>query len=233
MAERQATLRARDVQVGDTIGTLLMVSTYMESDPSGKKRRFWVCRCNVCGLERPVYAQNLPSYVGKPCRCTRGWSDKPEYGVWQAMLTRCYNPNGISYPTYGAVGIFTCKRWRESSNAFLIDMGDRPSDEHSIDRIDSKGGYTCGKCDECKRNDWPANCRWATLEIQSRNHSRNRYYSHGGKTLVLTDWANLVGLKVATLDGRLARGWSFEDAISTPTRRLIRKQLPTLKQTPS
>lgn len=48
-----------------------------------------------------------------------------------------------------------CERWHTFEN-FLSDMGERPKGS-TIDRIDSSMGYE------------PGNCRWATLEQQSRN----------------------------------------------------------------
>ena len=73
------------------------------------------------------------------------------------MKRRCYNKNQKYYPRYGGRGIFVCDRWLDSYEAFLEDMGRRPSSRHSIDRIDNDGNYT------------PSNCRWATKTEQSRN----------------------------------------------------------------
>ena len=60
------------------------------------------------------------------------------YWIWGAMKQRCSNPKHIDFKYYGARGISVCKRWRESFSLFLEDMGDRPSESHSIDRIDTK-----------------------------------------------------------------------------------------------
>jgi hypothetical protein len=60
--------------------------------------------------------------------------------------------------------------------AFYEDMGPRPEGT-SLDRKDNDGNYSCGKCDECKRNGWKANCRWATRLVQllnKRMDSRNK-----------------------------------------------------------
>jgi hypothetical protein len=73
------------------------------------------------------------------------------------MIGRCENPNVERYPHYGGRGISICEEWRESFEAFLRDMGRKPSPDHSIDRIDVNGNYE------------PGNCRWATDSEQQRN----------------------------------------------------------------
>lgn len=74
------------------------------------------------------------------------------------MLQRCLNPSSARYPDYGGRGITVCDSWRDSFQAFVDDMGEPPSRRHSIDRWpDMDGPYT------------KDNCRWATLEQQSRN----------------------------------------------------------------
>jgi hypothetical protein len=65
-----------------------------------------------------------------------------------------------SYPQYGGRGITVCERWRSDFSAFLADMGERPSLDHSIDRLDNDGNYE------------PGNCRWATRSEQQQNKRR-------------------------------------------------------------
>ena len=81
----------------------------------------------------------------------------PEYRAWFGIRQRCYNENIKGYYRYGGRGIFVCDRWMNSYEAFLEDMGRRPSSKHSIDRIDNDGNYT------------PSNCGWATRTEQNRN----------------------------------------------------------------
>ena len=84
------------------------------------------------------------------------------------MLGRCGNPNDSAFKDYGGRGITVCDRWKESFENFLADMGERPSLEYSIDRIDVNGNYT------------PENCRWATSKEQARNRRDNRALNGGG-----------------------------------------------------
>jgi hypothetical protein len=130
----------------------------------------WLCQCE-CGRQKSVLANNLKGGYTQSCGCFQkeraaatqirhgghrrsgAW---PEYGVWCAMLTRCYNQKSRSYPYYGARGISVCERWHDFGN-FISDMGRRPSPRLTIDRMDNDGNYE------------PANCRWATKGQQMRN----------------------------------------------------------------
>jgi len=72
------------------------------------------------------------------------------------MIARCEDPDHPSYKHYGGRGLRVCARWRLSFRTFLMDMGPRPPGT-SLDRINPDLGYS------------PANCRWATAQVQARN----------------------------------------------------------------
>jgi hypothetical protein len=80
-----------------------------------------------------------------------------EYKAWCHMKSRCTNLKNKDYKYYGGRGITVCKRWINSFENFLADLGRAPSPKYSIDRINVNGNYT------------PKNCRWATQSAQMQN----------------------------------------------------------------
>ena len=135
-----------------------------------------------------------------------------EYRTWRNMIERCENPQNKTYKYYGGRGIEICRRWRNSFQNFLMDMGPRPTGT-SIERINNDKGYS------------PDNCKWATKREQMSNQRSNIHITHNGETRTLGGWATHLGIKYMTLYNRIyARGMSHEIALSRPVGRWINKQ---------
>ena len=133
-----------------------------------------------------------------------------EYYVWQMMIRRCHNPREACYPDYGGRGISVCERWRNSVAAFVADMGFRPSDAHTIDRIDNDGNYE------------PDNCRWATRKEQKRNTRTPLVeFEYRGTRGTLTDLCQAAGADYKTVHQRIHKlQWPLEKALTTPVRKM-------------
>lgn len=125
-----------------------------------------------------------------------------EYKVWKSMKDRCFNRNCKGFRFYGGRGIVVCPEWANSFGTFICDMGPRPSDDHTIDRINSNGNY-------CKEN-----CRWVHYSLQNRNRRDTVFLTAFGKTCCLAEWAESTGLSASCIHKRLGAGWTPERAIS-------------------
>lgn len=119
------------------------------------------------------------------------------------MHWRCQGRTERNYLTYTANGITVCERWSSFEN-FLADMGQPPTENHTLDRIETTGNYE------------PGNCRWATMREQQNNRGNNRLISHGGHSLTAPEWERRTGIHRATIEQRIALGWSIERTLTEP-----------------
>lgn len=133
---------------------------------------------------------------------THGGAYRPEYQVWANAIDRCENPGSAQWSRYGARGVKVCAAWRTDFAKFLSDMGTRPGDRYSLDRIDVNGDYE------------PGNCRWATAKEQALNRRNTRVLTIEGRRQPLEAWAREVGLPLNTVRKRFERGWPAEQIIS-------------------
>ena len=198
--------------IGKRFGRLV-VESFAGMSEFGKSR--WLCRCD-CGKVIIRKKERLSSGDTKSCGCLRSdlralnnlthgdaGQKSPEYIAWQHMKSRCFNVSDKKHVRYGGRGITICERWMSFEN-FLADMGRKPTPKHSIDRINNDGNYE------------PSNCRWATSKEQSVNTARNHFIKHDGKTLTISQWADILGISQNVITKRLSRGWSDEKSICQP-----------------
>lgn len=168
--------------------------------------------CLVCGIE--FMARTSPSRAAKGSFCSKSCAAKhrntrhshttktttsPTYNTWVNMISRCHKPSAPNFDRYGGRGIEVCDEWRNSFDAFLRDMGERPEGT-TIDRIDSDAGYD------------KANCRWRSAKEQQRNIRSNKIITFNGESGCIAWWAEKLGVPHATLTYRL-KHWDLARAL--------------------
>jgi hypothetical protein len=196
--------------VGKRFGRLTVLKrAYVEQQGHGSHAH-WLCKCD-CGNETVVDGSNLRRGTTKSCGCyqkerlvTHGETNSRLYGIWRTMKTRCYNQSYYQFDRYGGRGIAICDEWINDFQAFYdwsIANGYR--DDLSIDRIDNDGNYE------------PSNCRWATAKEQSNNTRRNVCIEFNGESHTMAEWAEILGIRYATLYKRIVqRHWDLERAFA-------------------
>lgn len=198
--------RKLHISPGHVFGELTVVG---EADRIRKRNgasiRAFNVRCS-CGAEKVVRLSSLTDGATVSCghvqrqkarhnksALTHGESKSRLYMVWSAMKARCHNQADKSYPRYGGRGISVCQEWRDSYEAFIAYMGERP-DGLTVERIDTNGNYE------------PGNVRWATYTEQARNTRRNHLHTIDGVTKCLAEWCQILNEPWTTVKKRVAAG---------------------------
>jgi hypothetical protein len=161
---------------------------------------------NSCGCLRLDLLKARSTIHGHSTREVEG-RESPEYRTWNGMKQRCLNPKHPAYKNYGGRGITVCARWQISFQAFLDDVGPRPTGgrrHFTLDRIDNNGPYE------------PNNVKWATFQ-ENLNHTRsNRWLTYDGRTQTVAQWAREYNLTHNALLMRLRSGWDLHRALTEP-----------------
>lgn len=179
---------------GSKFGELLVVERVPRQ--LGDKHTKWVCKCS-CGSETVATYINLKSGNTTSCGCKRrphGGTGTPTHKCWLSMMRRCvWKSDAFRYQ--GIVSV--CDRWHDY-RLFLEDIGERPSAQHSLDRINNEKGYE------------PGNVRWATMTEQQQNRRNNNWIEVRGQRKVLAEWARHCGVTPAAIRFYIKRHGSLD-----------------------
>lgn len=103
---------------------------------------------------------------------------RPEYRAWWNARDRCDNWTDLRY---GGRGISMCDEWRNSFEAFLSHIGERPAPGRVLDRINNDGDYE------------PGNVRWVTYKESAGNRRHPPSVDTGRK---VREYISICGLSV-------------------------------------
>ncbi|MCJ2061049.1 hypothetical protein MKL09_31590 [Methylobacterium sp. J-048] len=130
----------------------------------------------------------------------------PEFRAWNDLRYRA-RKQARSDSEPGTLTLGVCARWMSSFQAFLDDLGPKPSPRHELQRRDPQLDYG------------PGNCAWG-LKAGARRRGRNttRYVEIDGRRVAVVDVAAAHGVHRDTLIKRLDRGVPLAEAIQIPAR---------------
>ena len=203
-----------EINQGDKFSKWTIIEEIAPKIISNKPRRMFRCKCE-CGNIGEVQLVCLRNGHSTSCGCEQkkkasaantkhGLEKHPLYSTWKNMKRRCNNPNASEYENYGGKGICVCEDWSSNFQSFYdwsIDNG--WSKELTIDRIDTNGNYC------------PENCRWASIEIQMNNTTRNHYIEYEGNTYTLSTLAKHLNIPYNIVRYRLSNcKWNVEQLIN-------------------
>lgn len=199
------------MKVVDVTGKRFGRLTAVSRRASDGSNAWWSCVCE-CGSIKDVRLCHLQSGAVQSCGCSKkgrhrsqhGMTNTRVYRIWRQMHQRCENPNAEGYENYGGRGILVDKNW-DNFPTFFEDMGQPPTEAHTLDRVETDKGYS------------KENCKWATWTEQHRNRRDNRLVTAFGQTKCMTEWAEEYKLPVSTLKNRLFRAnMEPEAALTAP-----------------
>jgi len=215
-------------RTGQRYGRLVVLRRADELPASNGRRVRWLCQCD-CGNEKVVTGHALSRAETTSCGClrkemtgakkrTHGMTRTPTYRSWRAAKERCHNPNSSNYPSYGGAGIEMCRRWRDSFETFLADIGERPA------------GATLDRLDQCKGYE-PGNVQWATSVEQSVNRGTTRLYRWRGGWMTTREIAEAEDLSFNSLRKVVGRHRTIQDAVAYVRSRKGRSGIQNLRPT--
>lgn len=167
----------------------------------------WSVKCLKCGALLTVYGTAFYDKHDR-CRCCPRPSTHPLHKTWLNMIARCYDPTRNKYDYYGGRGITVCQRWRDSFDAFVSDMGPKPTPKHTVERKDNDGNYE------------PGNCCWATMKEQNNNRRNTHRWIVNGVRKSIAEWAEECGFSKQRMYQRLKNETLLEVVSKFPKARL-------------
>lgn len=172
--------------------------TVIGRDFSINKEVRWLCQCS-CGNPElvSVSTHNLNRCYTQSCGCYRKEKAKQDSTIHGMTGTKIHN-KWLSLIARENV----CNEWKQNfMNFYDWAMSHGYEDNLFLCRIELDKGFN------------PDNCIWMTKKEYIRKN-QSKSYTYDGKTMTLPEWASLYNLKTKTLEARLNRGKSIEEALS-------------------
>ena len=181
--------------VGKQIGIFDVL--YKCNFKSNDGHRMFHVKCSKCGWETDMQMHQI-KYV-KKCKhknrfgyyafSKHHWKNQRIRKIYEKMIDRCYNEKDKSYKWYGAKGIKIYNEWLKNPKKFeewaLVNGYENGL---TIDRKDENKDYC------------PENCRWITMENNSKYKSTTHLIEVDEEAHTGRDWSNILNLGPNTIN---------------------------------
>lgn len=173
----------------------------------------WLCECD-CGTVKTVDGQLLRTGKSRSCGCLRderliqmpnSRMSKEERlrTVYLSIRSACENPQDPKYPKFGGRGISVCEEWKRSFDNFREWSENNGYDSGTfLLRYDVKQDYT------------PYNSKWTHSCNDGNGRKGNIMLTANGETHSLAEWSRITGLHRSSIEERLLRGATPEEAVN-------------------
>lgn len=184
--------------IGETHGIYTLVDVLDEKDKYG--HYIYKGVCNECGYEKFTHygAFSGKSHIAIKCNhvgandeyiVRANWTNRRIGNIFKGMKSRCYNENDDDYKNYGAKGIGICDEWLNDPLEFeKWSLNNGYSNDLTIDRMDWDDNYC------------PENCRWVTLEDNSRYKSTTSLIEVDNEVHTGKEWSSVLGFGANTIN---------------------------------
>jgi hypothetical protein len=117
------------------------------------------------------------------------------------------NPNHSDWHSCGAKGIkswWTGHQFKQFAHYVETNLGRPQGDRFYLGRIDQAGDFA------------PGNLAWFSGKTLGNLHLANTFITYKKQTRTVKEWSEYYNINYHTLRARLARGWTFEQAVTKP-----------------
>lgn len=208
--------------VGQKFNRLTVIKFIPEKERTARGYN-WLCKCD-CGNYIKANASKLKRGLQQSCGCLKEekkkdigkvnkkykFTNKRLYGIYQAMMQRCYDKKGREYQNYGGRDIVVCPEWLgeygyDSFAEWALNSGynvNAKRGECTIDRIDVNKGYS------------PDNCTWKTNKQQQNNRRNNHLLTYNGETHNMKEWSEILDISYYKISYHVRKGRTLQQIIN-------------------
>lgn len=175
----------------------------------------WICKCK-CGNTVRVDGASLRRGATRSCGCllrdmhregsiqkntVHGDYGTSLYSVWATIKSKCNNPNAGDYNLFGGAGISYYPEWEKYEPFKEWALANGYSPELVVDRKDHAKDFT------------PDNTVFVDRKTRYSNTKRTHMLTYKGRTMSISEWPRISGIKSSTIRFRLKSGVPIGEAI--------------------